>query len=148
MNGGLSEAWRTITAEAAAAIVRVAAAPSGRTSGQQGRAMRPLRASELVDAVPVGVGKRTQATLAALDARDQLLVEAARRHCIGMSERQAATMLRSALLRYASGRWRRSRFAIECPEPLERLDALLWQVLRVRDHAPSESLIRQVLARR
>ena len=63
--------------------------------------MRPLRTSDLTSAVPVGGrGHRLPATLDAIAQRDDLLREATRRHCAGMSNREAARHLRSALLRY------------------------------------------------
>jgi hypothetical protein len=64
------------------------------------------------------------------------------------SDREIARQLRTALARYQCGRWRRTRSEIENPHPRERLDAVLWMLLRVRDSIPSERLIRLVLARK
>lgn len=109
--------------------------------------MKLQRASAFADAVPVdGRGHRHPETLAALNRRDTLLIEARHRFCTGMSDRAAASMLRTVLLRYQTGRWRRSRADLSCPHDAERIDALCWHVLRLRDHVP-ERLIRLTLSR-
>jgi hypothetical protein len=111
--------------------------------------MRLDRPSAFADAVPYasGPGRRTPAVRLVLDERDKLFREAARCHCVGMSDRQAAATLRSALLRYQTGRWRRTRVETTCPEPRDRLASVLWMLLRVRDAIPSERTIRSALSR-
>jgi hypothetical protein len=105
--------------------------------------MKPLRHSP----VPDGRGHRTPQTIMLLDERDALLIEAAHRFCVGMSDRQAARHLRIALLRYQAVRWQRTRSQAICPpQHRGRLDALLWCMLKVRDHVPSEMTIRRALA--
>jgi hypothetical protein len=96
---------------------------------------------------PDNRGHRTPRTQLQIDERDALLREAARRFCAGMSDRQAAAYLRVALLRYREGRWRRTRTEIWNPHAADRLDAVLWRLLRTREAIPSERLIRAVLSR-
>jgi hypothetical protein len=74
-----------------------------------------------------------------------LLVEAVK-HFPGLSHRETAHRLRSRLLLYRRGRWRRSRVDLARPHPTERLEATLWQLLRVADRVASERLIRAVVA--
>jgi len=62
----------------------------------------------------LGRGKRTPATLLALDERDRYLIEAAR-HFPGASGREISRRLRIALLRYREGAWRRTRVEALCP---------------------------------
>jgi hypothetical protein len=93
-------------------------------------------------------GHRLPETLAALDQRDALLCEAARRFYADTSHRQAAIRLRTALARYECSAWRRERIAITCPSRhAGKLEASCWRILRASDRVPSESLIRQILAR-
>ena len=109
--------------------------------------MKPHRASAFVDAVPVdGRGHRLPSTTLRLAIRDYCLCEAARRFCVGMSDRAAARYLRQHLLRYQTCKWRRSRvLSASPPEHEGRIEALLWMTLRMRDYCPSERLIREVL---
>ena len=96
---------------------------------------------------PDNRGKRTPRTLLAIDERNALLREAARLHCAGMSDREAARYLRSRLLIYQQGAWRRDRSEALCPpRHAGKLTAMLWMVLKVRDHVPSEMTIRRALA--
>src|SRR5262245_45817265 len=72
--------------------------------------MKPVRTSDVASAVPVdGRGRRSPGDVVARSVRDYFFSVAARRFCVGMSDRQAARYLRSALLRYRGGRWRRTR---------------------------------------
>lgn len=65
-----------------------------------------------------------------------------------MSDRQAALLLHSKLDRYRSGAWRRDKTEALCPARHRgTVTEFLWCVLKVRDHLPSERLIRLVLAR-
>jgi hypothetical protein len=109
--------------------------------------MRPVRASAFGDSAPVDRrGKRLPETLQAIAQRDALLREAAARFCAGATHHQAAEMLRTKLLRYQTSAWRRDRAQPECPSRLAgRLDALLFQILRTRDHVPSGVTIRRAL---
>jgi hypothetical protein len=92
-------------------------------------------------------GRRSDATLQAIEARNRLLIEAVDRRFAGLSDRQAATMLHQALNRYACGAWRRDRCLDECPARYEnRLTAVLWRLLKARDHTPSARSIRRTLA--
>jgi hypothetical protein len=55
--------------------------------------MKPHRVSVFADAVPVdGRGHRSRQTALYLSERDHFLREAARRFCVGMSDRQAAAI--------------------------------------------------------
>lgn len=108
--------------------------------------MKPHRASAFADAVPLdGRGRRSPQTRLLLDERDRLLIEAARFYP-GLSHREAARQIRIALLRYQTGRFRRSRLALTCPHQAGRLDAVLWMILKVRDAIPSERSIRRALS--
>ena len=83
---------------------------------------------------------------AALDERDNLLREAAKFYP-GLSQREAARLIRIALLRYRDGRWRRDRS--EATYPVQRqgkLTALLYALLRRRDAVPSAMTIRRAIA--
>jgi hypothetical protein len=110
--------------------------------------MKQVRTADLTNAAPVaGPGRRTPATMLALDERDALLVEIARRFYGGLSHRETAHRLRRSWLLYRQGRWRRTYTELRCPHDAERLDAALWCLLRIRDSLPSERLIRLVLSR-
>jgi hypothetical protein len=94
-----------------------------------------------------GRGHRTPQTLLLIDERDALLRTAAARFCIGMSDREAARYLRTALLRYQTGAWRRERVETTCPpRHAGKLTAVLWTILKTRDHVPSSATIRRALA--
>jgi hypothetical protein len=110
--------------------------------------VRPLRASAFANAAPLdGRGHRTRQTLLLISERNKLLAEAAR-FFPGAFDREIARQLRTALLRYQTGAWRRTRVETTCPtRHLGRLDALLWQLLRIRDATLSERTIRAVLGR-
>jgi hypothetical protein len=110
--------------------------------------MRPLRATDLTDAEPFDRrGRRTPQTLLLIDERDALLRVAAARFCNGMSDREAARYLRSRLLVYQQGAWRRERIETTCPpRHAGKLAALLWLLLKTRDHVPSTMTIRRDLA--
>jgi hypothetical protein len=91
-------------------------------------------------------GHRTPATLAAIDERDRLMSEAVAMFMPGISSRRAAHRLHDALVRYACGAWRRERAAPSCPlRHAGRIEAMLWEILRVRDHIPSERVIRRAI---
>jgi hypothetical protein len=94
-------------------------------------------------------GHRTAATIDAIERRDELLIEIARRFCAGMSAREAARFLRPRWLRYRAGAWRRDQSAEQCPAKHHgRIEALLWQLLRCRDAMPpSVETIRKALSR-
>ena len=92
-------------------------------------------------------GHRTPQTLLLIDERDALLTEAARFYP-GASDREIARLLRTALLRYQRGAWRRERTEALCPpRNAGKLTAVLWMILKVRDAIPSERLVRAVLSR-
>lgn len=110
--------------------------------------MKPVRTADLTHATPLDSRShgRTPQTQLLIDERDKLLIEAARRHCSGMSDRAAAKYLHDALSRYREGRFRRSRFELTCPAAHRgRLDAMLWLLLKTSDHVPSVATIRRVL---
>lgn len=109
--------------------------------------MKPHRPSAFADAVPVdGRGQRTPATLLLLDERDNLLREAAKFYP-GLSQREAARLIRIALLRYRDGRWRRDRSEATYPVQHQgKLTALLYALLRRRDAVPSAMTIRRAIA--
>ena len=94
-----------------------------------------------------GRGRRSPRLLLELDERDRYLIEAAK-FFPGLSDRETARLLRSRLQIYQQGRWRRSRSEIWCPHPADRVEAVLWALLRVRDAIPSERTIRAAIASR
>ena len=96
--------------------------------------------------LPAGPGHRLRSTLDAIDRRNALLVDAGRRFFFG-SDREIARRLHAAILRYQTGAWRRSRSDLTCRHQVGRLDAVLWQLLRLHDRTPSERLIRMALSR-
>ena len=105
--------------------------------------MKPLRHP----VVFAGAGRRTPATLLRLDERDKLLVEAAR-FFPGMSHREIARELRSALSKYRDGRWRRDRAAATCPAKHRgKLLQTLWLIFKTLDAIPGETTIRRALSR-
>jgi hypothetical protein len=103
--------------------------------------MKPLRHP----LVP-GPGHRTPTTMLAIDERDRYLRAAADRFCAGMSDRGAGAMLRTKLMLYRSGAWRRDACEALCP-PRHRgtIKELLWMTLKARDHVPSTMAIRRAL---
>jgi hypothetical protein len=89
-------------------------------------------------------GKRTPQTMLLLDERDRYLVEASRFYP-GCRDREIARRLRTALLRYQGGRWRRTCTELRPPHPPEKIDAVLWAILKTKDYVPSEMTIRRAL---
>jgi len=110
--------------------------------------VKPMRASDLMlHATPFerGPGHRTPQTMLLLDERDKLLVEASR-FFPGLSQREAARRLRSALSIYAGGRWERDRAEATCPPQYRgKLVHTMWLILKTHDHVPSEMTIRRAL---
>jgi hypothetical protein len=89
-------------------------------------------------------GRRTRQTELLISERDKLLVEAAK-FFPGCSDREIARRLRSALSIYRAGRFRRDRNDT-CPKQYRgTLTELLYLLLRVHDHVPSEMTIRRAL---
>jgi hypothetical protein len=107
------------------------------------------RPSAFADAQPLDRrGKRSPATLLVIDERDRYLRFAARHFFTGVSDREAARMLRLRLSIYREGRWRRDRIELKCPLRLVGyLEATLWALLKTKDGLPSARLIRAVIAR-
>lgn len=105
--------------------------------------MKPLRHPLVAD----GRGRRTPAAVLALAVRDHLLREAARRYCVGMSDRQAAVFLRTKLARYREGAWRRDRVEEQCPARYRgTITELFWLALTIRDAVSGDRTIRMALA--
>lgn len=105
------------------------------------KAWRP----SIFEAAPLdGRGHRSNETLLRIDERDALL-RAAAKHFPG-SGREAARQVRIHLERYGNGRWRRDRAEERCPpQHAGTITALLWAILKTRDHTPSEMVIRRAL---
>ena len=106
--------------------------------------MKPLRHP----LVPVDArGRRPPADVVARTIRDHLLRTAAARFCVGVSDRQAAMMLRAKLDRYRLGAWRRDRVEVQCPARLKgALNELFWTLLKIRDAVPGDRTVRAALA--
>jgi hypothetical protein len=112
--------------------------------------VRPVRHNSLAGAVPVEGRShgRTPAFLRVIDRRDKL-IRAAARFYPGSSDREVARRLRSALAVYAAGRWRRDRSKTTCPHQHRgKLTEVLYLLLRVRDHVPSDPTFRRALGSR
>jgi hypothetical protein len=98
--------------------------------------------------LPERRGHRRPETLAAIDERDRLMGEAVARFMPGESSRGAARRLHEALERFSAGAWRRERGASSCPpRHAGRIEAVLWEILRARDHVPSVGTIRAAIGR-
>jgi len=96
---------------------------------------------------PDGRGQRSPADVLARTIRDHLLRTAAHRFCAGMSDRQAAAMLRARLMRYREGAWQRDRVEMQCPDRLRgTINELMWSILWARDMIPGDRSIRAALA--
>jgi hypothetical protein len=108
--------------------------------------MKPLR--DLSGAVPVDGRShgRTPAVLLLIDERVALIRTAAK-FFPGASDREIARRLRTALSIYRAGRWGRDR-SDTCPvQHRGKLTEILYLLLRVHDHVPSEPTIRRALGR-
>jgi hypothetical protein len=79
-----------------------------------------------------GRGHRSNETLLRQDERNKLIIEIARRFYPGLSHRETAHRLRSRLLIYRNGRWRRTCSLLKSPHDPESLDAALWKLLRIK----------------
>jgi hypothetical protein len=119
-----------------------------RASAFSAAAKRPP-ATVLTEAAPIDGRNhgRTPAVRLVLDERDKLLVEAAR-FFPGLSQRETARQLRSALMRYRAGAWRRDRAEATCPPQHKgKLVQTLWCLLKTKDAIPGPRMITMVLAR-
>jgi len=103
--------------------------------------MKPLKHPLELDGRAHG---RTPAVQLLIDERNALIRDAARFYP-GASDREIARRLRTALLRYRAGRWERDR-SDTCPNQHRgKLTEILYFLLRVHDHVPSEMTIRRAL---
>jgi hypothetical protein len=110
------------------------------------RTMKRHRPSIFADATAVDRrGHGRTRTVELLISERNALIRAAVKFFPGLSGREVARRLHVALLRYQTGRWRRTSSEWKCPHDAERLDAVLWSILRVKDHTPSISTIRRAL---
>ena len=107
----------------------------------------PIRHSNLEIVAPVErSGRRTPQTLLLLDERDKLLFEAARFYP-GASDREVATAAPHRTVEVSRGRWGRGdRTEPLCPlRHRGTITELLWMILQVNDHLPSDRTIRRAL---
>jgi hypothetical protein len=113
-----------------------------------GPAMKSVRTIEVMRAEPVDArGRRPPADVLARAVRDHLLRVAAARFCVGMRDRPAASFLRTKLIRYHQGAWRRDRVEVQCPARHRgTINELLWTILSIRDAIPCDRTIRAALA--
>jgi hypothetical protein len=110
--------------------------------------MKPHRPSAFADAAPVDGRShgRTPAVQLLIDERNDLIRTAAKFYP-GCSDREIARRLRTALSIYRDGRWERDR-RDTCPKQHRgKLTEILYLLLRVHDHVPSEPTIRRALGR-
>lgn len=111
--------------------------------------MKPVLHTDLTHATAIdsrGHG-RTPAVRLMVDERDHYLREAAAFYP-GLSDRETARQLRTALAAYRAGRWRRDRAETKCPSQYRgRLPEALWLLLRTLDAVPGDRTIRAALAR-
>jgi hypothetical protein len=109
--------------------------------------MKQQRSSSFADAVPLdGRGQRKPADVLCRAIRDHLLRTAADSYCQGMSDRAAAAYLRSRLVRYREGAFRRDRICETLPDRQRgTINELLWSLLMVRDAVPGDRTIRAAL---
>jgi hypothetical protein len=110
--------------------------------------MKPLSARDLTNCAPIDArGRRTPADILSRASRDHLLRLATERFFAELSARAAAELLCVRLARFRAGSWRRDRSEDLCPaKHHQRLEGLLWQILRVRDAPVSSRTIRKALA--
>ena len=110
--------------------------------------MKEVRSAGLSGAMPVDArGRRPPADVLARAIRDHLLRTAADRFCAGMKDRPAAAKLRTKMIRYCEGSWRRDRDEMQCPDRHRgSITELLWTILKIRDAVPSDRTIRAALA--
>ena len=87
---------------------------------------------------------RTRQVPLVISERDALIRSAAEFYP-GLSDREVARRLHTALSTYRAGRFRRDRNDT-CPIQYRgKLTEILYLLLRVRDHVPSETAIRRAL---
>ena len=88
---------------------------------------------------------RTPRVQLMIDERNRYL-RAAAKFYPGCGDREVARQLRAALMRYRNGRFRRDRSDLTCPvQHKGKLVEILYRLLRVKDHVPSEITIRRAL---
>jgi hypothetical protein len=93
-------------------------------------------------------GQRSFNTITALDQRDRLFREAAKRFLGGMSINAQAHRLHEQLSRYQSSAWTRERVCEACPDRHQRtIYEFLWRALKSHDHVLSARSLRDVLAK-
>ena len=79
--------------------------------------------------------------------RDHLLRTAAERFCAGMKRRPAAAFLRTKLIRYRKGAWRRETAMDACPARHRgTIVELMWTLLKIRDAIPGDRTVQGALA--
>lgn|SRR5258705_3665968 len=77
--------------------------------------MKQVPPAELTHVAPIDYrGKHTRHTLLLIRARDLLLAEATQ-YFTSDSDRETARLLRAALRKYSTGRWRRDAALALCP---------------------------------
>jgi hypothetical protein len=110
--------------------------------------VKPVLAINMTHSAPVdGRGQRSPANVLARTIRDHLFRTAADRFCVGMKHRPAAVKLRSKLIQYRKGAWRRDRVEMRCPDRLRgTVNELFWQLLKARDAIPCDKTIRDALS--
>ena len=110
--------------------------------------MKQVHVADLSGATPLdGRGQRSPTDVLVRTIRDRLLRTAADRFCVGMSDRQAAAMLRSKLGQYREGAWQRDRSEVRCPDRHRgKINELLYAILTTRDHVPGDKTVRNALA--
>jgi hypothetical protein len=110
--------------------------------------VKAVRTIEITQAVPLdGRGRRTRQTELTISERNRYLREAAQ-FFPGLSHRETAHRVHTAIATYQSGRWRRDCTEATCPvQHNGGLVQVMWMLLKVRDATPSMEAIRKLLAR-
>ena len=97
--------------------------------------------------VKVGPGQRSWETRAALDQRDRLLRDAAKRFLGGLSVAAQADRLHKELSRYCASAWQRERTYERCPDRHRgSMHECLWLLLKLHDRVLSARSLRLILA--
>jgi hypothetical protein len=102
---------------------------------------------ELYNHVALVASERGPSALmvARLVRRDELLRETASLHFVGFTRHEQATRLARRLKIYATDAWPRDRLSATNPHPAGTLRGMMWEILKMRPVALSQSRLRRIL---